>query len=141
MPGSDPSPNAKRARRRPFYGWYIVGASVLTNALTTSVFAQGFQAFIPAVPDTFGWTRTQLSGSFAFRQAESGFVGPALGFMVDRLGPRRIIIAGGVIVGTGIVALSLIQSLWHFYVLILFISIGFSGANHSITWPVIISRR
>lgn len=138
MPETEGPPGS--TRRRPFFGWYIVGASVLTNALTTAVFAQGFQAFIPPMLDTFGWTRTQLSGAFSFRQAESGFVGPILGFLVDRVGPRRIIIAGGLILGTGVMALSLIQSLWQFYALVLFISIGFSGANHSITWPVIISR-
>ena len=128
------------ARRGVFAGWWIVGASILTNALTTAVFAQGFQAFIPFILDTFGWTRTQLSGAFSFRQVESGAVGPALGFLVDRVGPQKLIIAGGLIVGVGVMALSQVQTLWQFYLVFIIISAGFSAANHSITWPVIISR-
>lgn len=129
-----------RRRGKLFFGWYIVGASVLTNTLTTAVFAQGFQAFIPFILATFGWSRTQLSGAFAFRQVETGTFGPILGFAVDRWGPQRIIILGGVIVGLGVMGLSQIQSLWHFYVAFMVISIGFSMANHSITWPVLITR-
>jgi len=127
-------------RRRPFFGWYIVGASVLTNALAAAAFAQGFQPFIPAILNTFGWTRTQLSGAFSFRQVESGFVGPAIGFLVDRWGPKRVIIVGGIIVGAGVMALSQVQNLWQFYLVFLVTSVGFSGANHSISWPVLISR-
>ena len=71
---------------------------------------------------------------------ESGAVGPALGFLVDRVGPRKLIIAGGLIVGVGVMALSQVRELWHFYLVFIIISAGFSAANHSITWPVIISR-
>ena len=137
---SEHPPPQSSPRRGVFAGWWIVGASILTNTLTTAVFAQGFQAFIPFILDTFGWTRTQLSGAFSFRQVESGAVGPALGFLVDRVGPRKLIIAGGLIVGIGVMALSQVQALWHFYLVFIIISAGFSAANHSITWPVIISR-
>ena len=56
------------------------------------------------------------------------------------MGPRRLIIAGGLIVGVGVMALSQVRTLWQFYLVFIIIAAGFSAANHSITWPVIISR-
>ena len=81
-----------------------------------------------------------MSGAFALRQLEGGIIAPVLGFGVDRLGPRRVIVAGGFVLGLGMIALSRSSSLWTFYVYFLFTAIGASALSHSITWPVVISR-
>ena len=81
-----------------------------------------------------------MSGAFALRQLEGGIIAPVLGFGVDRLGPRRVIVAGGFVLGLGTIALSQSSSLWTFYVYFLLTAIGASALSHSITWPVVISR-
>jgi MFS family permease len=115
-------------------------ASVITNMMATASFYQGFQAFFLPILSTFGWTRTQISGAFALRQVESGLLGPGVGFLVDSLGARWIIIVGGIVAGLGVILISLTQNLGMFYVAFLLTSIGTSGTSHAVTWPTIIAR-
>ena len=81
----DPTTPGVSAPRRPrvFYGWYIVGASSLSNALLTAAFFTGFQAYFLPILNTFGWSRTAISGAFSLRQFESGLLSPLIGFLVD----------------------------------------------------------
>lgn len=134
------SPEAAGKKTRIFYGWYIVAASILTNALVTAAYFQGFQAFVLPILNEFGWTRTQLAGATSTRQVESGIVGPAVGLLADRVGPRKLIIIGGVIVGLSVIGLSQTRSLPMYYFFFIMISVGTGGATHGVTWPLIISR-
>ena len=136
----DAAPRPRAPRPRLFYGWYIVLASFLTNLLLAGVFFQGFQVFFVPMVNYLGTSRAALSGAFTLRQLESGFLGPALGFVVGRVEVRKIIVLGGVIVGLGMMAMSQLTSLWMFYVLLLLSSVGASGVSHGITWLVVISR-
>ncbi len=134
------TPPAARKRPRIFYGWYIVGASNLSNAITSAVYFQGFSAFILPIETTFGWSRSVISAAASLRQAESGLVGPAVGFLVDRLGPRRIIVTGAIIVGLGLIGLGFSNGVVMFYTFFLLISIGTSGVGHGVTWPTVVAR-
>lgn len=138
----DPTTPGVSAPRRPrvFYGWYIVGASSLSNALLTAAFFTGFQAYFLPILNTFGWSRTAISGAFSLRQFESGLLSPLIGFLVDRVGPRRLIIAGAVISGLGLIGLSQTRNLFMFYAFFLIISLGTSAVGHSITWPIVVAR-
>ncbi len=129
-----------KKRSRIFFGWHMVGASFVTNLMVAATYWHGFQVFFLPILNHFGWSRAALSGAFALRQLEGGFIAPILGFTVDRIGPRRVIVAGGVIMGMGMIALSLTSSLWTFYLYFLVTAIGATGLSHSITWPVIVSR-
>ena len=132
-------PVAKR-QPRVFYGWHIVAASFVTNMMVASTFWHGFQVFFLPILKHFGWSRAALSGAFSLRQLEGGIVAPVLGFGVDRFGPRRVITAGGFLLGLGMIALSQTSSLWTFYIFFLVAGIGATGLSHTITWPVVISR-
>jgi len=127
-------------RPRIFYGWYIVAGSFVTNLALTGTYFQGFQVFFLPILTTFAWSRTALSGVFTLRQLESGVLAPVLGFIVDRVGPKRVIIVGGVISGFGMMALSQASSLYMFYALFLLAAVGASAASHGITWPVLVAR-
>ena len=139
---SEPATPDADAERRPqlFYGWYIVGASSFTNALLTAAFFTGFQAYFLPIQNTFGWSRTAIGGAFSLRQFESGLLSPIIGILVDRVGPRRLIIIGAVIAGLGMIGLSQTRNLFMFYAFFLIISVGTSAAGHSITWPILVSR-
>ena len=128
-------------RPRVFYGWYIVGASIFSNALLSGAVWGGFGAFIIPIETTFGWGRTAISGAIALRQFESGLLAPGVGFVVDRFGARRIIIVSALITGLGLMALGWATTgLISFYAFFIVTAIGTSGVSHSVTWPVIISR-
>lgn len=131
---------AAPARRRFFYGWYIVGGTVLSNAVLSAAYFQGFASFFLPIERHFGWSRSAISGAISVRQVESGILGPGIGFLVDRWGARRIIVAGAVISGLGLIWLGLITNLLTFYLAFLVVSIGTAGVSHGVTWPTVIAR-
>ena len=91
--------------------------------MSTTVF-QGVGTFFVALERNFGWNRTTLSGAFALSRAEGALLGPIEGFLVDRLGTRRMVVIGYFIMGLGFLFYSQIQEVWHFYVAYLAISLG-----------------
>ncbi|MBI2877295.1 MAG: MFS transporter [Candidatus Tectomicrobia bacterium] len=123
-----------------FYGWYIVGAGVALNAYLSAAFFQGFQVFFLPILNEFHWTRTQVSAAISLRQVENGILSPVMGFVVDRLGGRQVIMASVIISGLGMVMLSLIDSLWTFYAAFMIISVGMSGASHSVSWASVVAN-
>ena len=138
---TDAPPHAAARRPRVFYGWWIVAASVLTNAILTGSVFVGFSAFIIPIEQTFGWGRSVISAAFSLRQLESGLAAPFLGFLVDRYGARVFIIGGAVVTGLGLIALGLLSSnIFTFYLFFIIVAIGTSGVSHSVTWPIVIAR-
>ena len=90
-------------------------------------FVYGFQAFFNPITQHFGWPRTVTAGAFAFQRLEGGIVSPIAGFLVDRLGARKMGMGGALFIGLGLVALSQIQEVWHYYAGFLVISLGMSA--------------
>ena len=126
--------------RKVFYGWYIVAASVALNFYLSIVFFQGFQVFFLPILHEFGWSRALTSGAFSLRQLESGLLAPGIGFLVDKWGPRSVILAGVVIGGVGMIMMGFINSLWTFYAAFLLASLGTSGSSHGVSWSVAVAN-
>lgn len=103
-------------------------------SIFTGAFFYGFSALFDPILGEFGWSRAITSVAFAVQQGESGIAAPLVGVLIDRLGPRRIIVVGGIIYGLGFVLLGHINSLWMFYLMFLVISIGASGCNPIVTY-------
>ena len=99
-----------------FYGWWIVALAALANALMNSPVWGGIGVWVSALEQEFGWSRTQLALAFSLGQLEGSVTGPVVGFLVDRIGPRKIIFSGALILGAGFVSLSFVDSLLMFYV-------------------------
>ena len=106
--------------------------------MSTTVF-QGVGTFFVALERTFGWNRTTLSGAFALSRAEGALLGPLEGFLVDRLGTRKMVIVGYLIMGLGFIFYSQIQTVWHFYVAYIAISLG-SGVGGWIAFVTLINN-
>ena len=99
-----------------FYGWYIVGTSMAIHLWMCIVWVYGIQVFFNPIISTFGWSRTAISGAFSLQRLEGSVEAPILGFLLDKYGPRRVIIGGAFIGGLGMISLSFIQSIWMFYI-------------------------
>ena len=74
----------------------------------------------------FGWSRTQVTSGNALSKL---LVGPLFGFIagwvVDRFGPRRLMMAGIVMAGGALMGLSVMSALWMFYFFYLFNALGY----------------
>jgi MFS family permease len=97
------------------FGWFIVGFSFITLALVYAVW-YSFSVFFVALLKEFGWSRSIGAGAFSLFIVLSSMTGPFMGAMVDRFGPKRVIIIGSLILGAGLALCSLIQTWWQFYI-------------------------
>src|SRR5688572_29532720 len=88
----------------------------------------------------YGWSRGAVTSGNAISKL---IVGPLFGFIigwiVDRFGPRRMMISGILMAGMALVGLSLTTSLWAFYVFYLFNALAYL-AGGPLPNQVLISR-
>lgn len=75
---------------RIFYGWIIVGAAFVTWAISMGP-RQAYSVFLLSFVDEFGWSRGLAAGAFSVHMVFYALGGLALGILVDRTGPRRVI--------------------------------------------------
>jgi len=112
-----------------FYGWWIVLACSLIGLYVAGVVFYGFTAFFVPIREEFGWSYTQISLAASLRGLEMGIFAPLVGFLVDRFGPRKLILWGGITVGFGLILLSATQSLGMFYAAFLLLGFGAGGCT------------
>ncbi len=113
-------------RTKYFYGYNIVAAGFIIQAVcvgamfTYGVFFKEFQA-------EFGWSRAAISGAASLAFLMMGLGGVIAGKMNDRIGPKVIIVASGILLGIGYLLMSRLQALWQLYLLYgVLVGIGFS---------------
>jgi MFS family permease len=96
------------------YAWIVLGASGLVMLVGSGLRAV-FGVFITPIEDEFGWDRASLSGVAALSILLSGALSPFTGWLADRWGPRRVIMAACVILGAGCLWAARVGSLWQMY--------------------------
>ncbi|MDP6548930.1 MAG: MFS transporter [Dehalococcoidia bacterium] len=117
-----------------FYGWWIVAAGSILNALGGGTYWMGFSVYFLPVTKALELSRAQTSFAYGLGRLEGGLEGPLAGYLVDRLGPRTMIAFGGLLAGTGFILLSLTHSFSTFllvYVGVLAMGMN-AGFNHGI---------
>ena len=76
---------------------------------------QGMTAWFVVLEQQFGWNRAQLSLAFSLTRAEGTVMGPVAGYLVDKVGPRRMVLSGLLVMGVGFLLFSRVNNLWQFY--------------------------
>jgi sugar phosphate permease len=104
----------------------MVGAATGLQFLQAGLVTQAFGAYLAVLADEQGWSKTALSGAAALQQMEVALLGPVLGWLIDRFGPKVFVRAGVVVFGTGLCLLSQVQSLPAFYGAFVVIALGSS---------------
>ena len=112
-----------------FYGWWLVILTLFLNAVTGSPVFGGVGVWIDALETDFGWSRTQLALAFSLGTLEGSIVGPVVGILVDKIGPRKVVATGVTIIGVGFLILSQTSALWMFYLAYAVIMLGASGGG------------
>jgi len=95
--------------------WIIVGVSFATLGLAYGVW-YSFSVFFVALLREFGWSRSLAAGAFSVFVIVHSVIGPFVGGMVDRFGPRRVILLGSLFLGMGLALCSLTRTWWHYYI-------------------------
>ena len=115
-----------------YYGWRVVLAACFgVMAGFGSLFVYTFAVFVKPLGARFGWNRQAISLGFGLAAMMVGLCSPALGRLIDRFGPRRIILPCMTVFGCAVASLALLRSgLWQFYLTCMVIGIVGNGAAH-----------
>jgi MFS family permease len=87
----------------------------------------GLPFYYDFMVNEFGWTRTEVTSGNALSKLLIGPIfGFAAGWIVDKFGPRRLMMAGIFMAGTAVIGLGLMSgALWMFYFFYLFNALGY----------------
>jgi MFS family permease len=119
--------------RGAFYGWRMVAAGSAMRMLGGGFHLYGFTIFFLPITNELGLSRAATSLVFSLARAEGAVEGPLAGYVIDRYGPRPMMIAGVLMSGLGYMLLATVHSYTAFLTVYLgVISLAFSaGFMHS----------
>jgi MFS family permease len=99
-----------------FYGWVIVGIGMIVTCIGMgSMMSLG--VYLQPISQDMGWTRTGISFTAVLAFLAMGFGSFLWGTLSDRFGTRAVVLAGGIILGVGLIGASLAATLWQFQTL------------------------
>ena len=128
-----------RKSRPKFRGWKVVGAGVLIQGMQSALIMQSMGSYMVILEKQFGWSKSVLSAAFSVNRFESALLGPLQGWLLDRVGPKRIARAGAILLLVGFLWFSQINSLWEFFASFFLVAVG-AGLSGFLTVTVSIVR-
>ena len=108
------------APRRLFYGWWMVIIGAAFAGLSGGLYQTGFSIYFLPITSDLQISRASTSLIVGIARAEGGLMSPLAGWLIDRQGPRRMLIVGTMLAGVGY----LLVSRSHNFVLFLVIYTG-----------------
>jgi len=125
---------------RFFWGWIIVGVSMLTLGLSSSTAFYANAIFLLPLQSHFHTERTVIAQAFALTQLLAAGALPFVGMALDRWGPRRALIFGLSGLTLTHFLLARVDALWQFYVLIILQQSLFTRFNDVMTQQSLLGR-
>jgi len=107
-----------------FYGWWLVAISGVVMTIATVPLFHAMPIWTVALEQHFGWSRTQLGLALTFTRVEGGIMGPIEGYLTDKLGARRMVLFGLLILGVGFLLFWQVRTLWMFYLAFIVMAFG-----------------
>ena len=84
-----------------FYGWWMIAVGCSIRMLGGGFHLYGFTIFFLPITQELGLSRAATSAVFSLARAEGAIEGPLAGYMIDRFGPRPMMLAGVILSGLG----------------------------------------
>jgi MFS family permease len=97
--------------------WLVIGSVWVTLAIASGLYFS-FPVFFVALVEEFGWSRGATAAAFSISSVVQGVVSPLVGMLVDRLGPKRVMLSGAGLLGLACVLSSRVTSLATLYLMV-----------------------
>jgi MFS family permease len=106
--------------------YYVAATSFAALFSIVGLALYGLPFYYDFMVREFGWSRAQVTSGNAISKLLIGpLFGFAAGWIVDRFGPRRLMMAGIVMAGGALIGLAHMTALWMFYLFYIFNAIGY----------------
>jgi MFS family permease len=93
----------------------MVAVAFLADFVAVGFMFYSFGVFLGAVETDLGASRAQVSWALALSNLAGSFAAPLIGRAIDRLGVRRVMLAGACAVSAGFALASRATALWQFH--------------------------
>jgi len=99
---------------RPYYAWIVLFVTFV-GLLASAGVRNAPGILLTPLQAELGWARTDISFAVAISLFIFGFGAPLGGMVMDRFGPRRVMLAGLTLITVGLAAMTQMTELWHFH--------------------------
>src|SRR3954451_2433154 len=106
---ASPRPAARQA-------WLMLGGAFTAFTVSAAVM-HSYPVYLVAYIEEFGWSRAETSLAYSISQLVGGVSSPLVGMLVDRLGPRRLLLLGGAILVVSLALSAYVTALWQIVLL------------------------
>ncbi len=96
------------------YRWMQLFLGIVCMAMIANL-QYGWTLFVNPIADKFGWTRAAIQVAFTIFVLTETWLVPIEGYLVDKFGPRPVVLVGGLLCGLGWVLNSYASSLAMLY--------------------------
>ena len=110
-----------------FYGWRMVAAASALRVIGAGLHSFGFTVFFLPLSQDLNLNRTSTSLAFSLARAEGAVEGPIVGHLLERYGPKPIMVAAVLLMGFGYLLLSQVHS----YATFLIVYLGVISLAHA----------
>ena len=117
---------AAKQRQASRGAWLTLGGAFAAFTVGAGIM-HSYTVFLVAFIEEFQWSRAETSIAYSVSQLVAGASSPLVGGLVDRLGPRRLLLLGGGLLLLGLLGSAFVSALWQ--IILLYGIIMTIGAN------------
>jgi MFS family permease len=117
LPGKSRTPSSKT---------YIITAAFFSLLAIVGFALYGLPFFYDFFVQEFGWSRTVVtSGNAIGKLLVAPLFGFIAGWLIDKYGPKKMMLAGSLMAGSALIGLSMMNSLYMFYLFYILNALGY----------------
>src|SRR5215467_10004462 len=114
---------------RYFYGWNVVGATLVMALGSFGLGFYGIAVYVAALQDLHGWSASTVSAPVTVYYVAGAFLTAAIASVYERFGPRTVVAGGAVAMAASVATLGLVDRPWQLYPVFLVMSIGWGAMS------------
>src|SRR5918996_1029356 len=119
-----------------YYGWLVVGICFATTLISAGVRSSP-SVLIHPLEEEFGWSRTLIASAISVNLLLFGVAAPVSGFLLDRYGPRKVMLGSLLLLIIGVSGTVAMTEFWQFFLVWgIIVGIGAGGVGSVLTATV-----
>src|SRR5262245_28466873 len=119
-----------------YYGWLIISLCFLTT-LTSAGVRSSPSVLIHPLEHEFGWSRTLIASAVSMNLLLFGVAAPISGFLIDRFGPRKVMMGSLMLLICGVSGTMMMAQFWQFFLVWgVIVGLGAGGVGSVLTATV-----
>jgi len=133
---SDPSIKRPPLSLPFYYGWFVVSLCFLTT-LTSAGVRSSPSVLIHPLEAEFGWSRALIASAVSMNLLLFGIAAPLSGFLIDRFGPRKVMLGSLTLLIVGVSGTMAMTEFWQFFLVWgIIVGLGAGGVGSVLTATV-----